>query len=140
MQIFFDGKGTQFAAVVTLIDAASLCERLDHIGAIDTIIQGAQTRLGRLGMTHVMTGVNVCRFHRYGLRQRSVFALPPWPPPCGENGHCSCIDLQPMQSRRSPVTFLDNRSRCCVSGISNVPPIEIAKRSAILMGLVFWPR
>lgn len=56
MQVFFDGMGKQFAAVVTLIVAGeTFAKGLTAVGAIDTIISGAQTfGFGVFLMTLVM--------------------------------------------------------------------------------------
>lgn len=140
MQIFFDGMGTQFAAVVTLIVAGEVFAKgLTSIGAIDTIIKGAQNAgFGSLGMTLVMTGVIVVASIVMGSGNAPFFAFAALAPAvAAKMGIAPVLMLLPMQFAAgiarnvSPITAVV----VAVSGISNVPPIEIAKRSAIPMGL-----
>jgi DcuC family C4-dicarboxylate transporter len=140
MQIFFDGMGTQFAAVVTLIIAGEVFAKgLMSIGAIDTIIKGAQNAgFGSFGMTLVMTGVIVVASIVMGSGNAPFFAFAALAPTVAAKMEiASVLMLLPMQFAAgiarnvSPITAVV----VAVSGISNVPPIEIAKRSAIPMGL-----
>ena len=140
MQIFFDGMGTQFAAVVTLIVAGEVFAKgLTSIGAIDTIIKSSQNAgFGSLGMTIVMTGVIVVASIVMGSGNAPFFAFAALAPAvAAKMGIAPVLMLLPMQFAAgiarnvSPITAVV----VAVSGISNVPPVEIAKRSAIPMGL-----
>jgi DcuC family C4-dicarboxylate transporter len=140
IQIFFDGMGNQFAAVVTLIVAGEVFAKgLTSIGAIDTIIGSAQTAgFGSLGMTLVMTGVIIVSSIVMGSGNAPFFAFAALAPAvAAKMGIAPVLMLLPMQFAAgiarnvSPITAVV----VAVSGISDVPPIEIAKRSAIPMAL-----
>lgn len=140
MQIFFDGMGTQFATVVTLIVAGEVFAKgLMSIGAIDTIIKSSQNAgFGSFGMTIVMTAVIVVSAIVMGSGNAPFFAFAALAPAvAAKMGIAPVLMLLPMQFAAgiarnvSPITAVV----VAVSGISNVPPVEIAKRSAIPMGL-----
>lgn len=140
MQIFFDGMGAQFAAVVTLVVAGEVFAKgLTSIGAIDTIIKSSQNAgFGSFGMTLVMTGVIVVASIVMGSGNAPFFAFAALAPTVATKmGIAPVLMLLPMQFAAgiarnvSPITAVV----VAVSGISNVPPIEIAKRSAIPMAL-----
>ena len=143
IQIFFDGMGTQFATVVTLIVAGEVfAHGLKVIGAIDTIILGAQSLgFGSVMMTIVMviiiSGSAIIR----GSGNAPFFAFAALVPDIATKLSIPAISmLLPMQLAAgiarsvSPITAVI----VAVCGISEVSPFEVVKRTAIpmLVGLV----
>lgn len=140
IQVFFDGMGTQFATVVTLIVAGEVFAKgLTSIGAIDTIIKYAQTSgFGGYGMTIVMTLVIVISSIVMGSGNAPFFAFAALAPSVAEKvGIASVLMLLPMQFAAgiarnvSPITAVV----VAVAGIAQISPVEIVKRSAIPMFL-----
>lgn len=140
IQVFFDGMGTQFATVVTLIVAGEVFAKgLTSIGAIDTIIKYAQTSgFGGYGMTIVMTLVIVVSSIVMGSGNAPFFAFAALAPSVAEKvGIASVLMLLPMQFAAgiarnvSPITAVV----VAVAGIAQINPVEIVKRSAIPMFL-----
>lgn len=140
IQVFFDGMGTQFATVVTLIVAGEVFAKgLTSIGAIDTIIGYAQTSgFGGYGMTIVMTMVIVVSSIVMGSGNAPFFAFAALAPAVAEKvGIASVLMLLPMQFAAgiarnvSPITAVV----VAVAGIAQISPVEIVKRSAIPMFL-----
>lgn len=140
IQVFFDGMASQFAAVITLIVAGEVFAKgLTSIGAIDTVIKGAQTAgLGGYGMTIVMTMVIVVSSVVMGSGNAPFFAFAALAPGVAAKiGMAPVLMLLPMQFAAgiarnvSPITAVV----VAVAGISGVSPVEIAKRTAIPMAL-----
>lgn len=143
IQIFFDGMGTQFAAVVTLIVAGEVfAHGLKVIGAIDTIILGAQSLgFGSVMMTIVMVIIISGSAIIMGSGNAPFFAFAALVPDIATKLSIPAISmLLPMQLAAgiarsvSPITAVI----VAVCGISEVSPFEVVKRTAIpmLVGLV----
>lgn len=140
IQTFFDGMGTQFATVVTLVVAGEVFAKgLTSIGAIDTIISYAEhSGFGGFGMTVVMTMVIVVSAIVMGSGNAPFFAFSALAPAVSEKlGMHAVLMLLPMQFAAgiarnvSPITAVV----VAVSGISQISPVEVAKRSAVPMAL-----
>ena len=140
IQVFFDGMASQFAAVITLIVAGEVFAKgLTSIGAIDTVIKGAQTAgFGGYGMTIVMTMVIVVSSVVMGSGNAPFFAFAALAPAVAAKvGMAPVLMLLPMQLAAgiarnvSPITAVV----VAVAGISGVSPVEVAKRTAIPMAL-----
>lgn len=138
IQIFFDGMGTQFATVVTLIVAGeTFAKGLTSIGAIDIVIQSAQNAgFGAVGMTIVMTGVIVVASIVMGSGNAPFFAFAALAPAVAQKmAVAPVLLLLPMQfsagiaRNMSPITAVV----VAVCGISNVEPIDVVKRATIPM-------
>lgn len=135
---YFAGTKTEYGGMLDA-EGEVFAKGLTSIGAIDTIIKGAQNAgFGSLGMTLVMTGVIVVASIVMGSGNAPFFAFAALAPAvAAKMGIAPVLMLLPMQFAAgiarnvSPITAVV----VAVSGISNVPPIEIAKRSAIPMGL-----
>lgn len=138
IQLFFDGMGTQFATVVTLIVAGeTFAKGLTSIGAIDTVIKGAQgAGFGAIGMTIVMTGVIVVASIVMGSGNAPFFSFAALAPEVAQKmAIAPVLILLPMQfasgiaRNMSPITAVV----VAVCGISNVDPIDVVKRTTIPM-------
>ncbi|KGQ71359.1 C4-dicarboxylate ABC transporter [Chelonobacter oris] len=140
IQVFFDGMGKQFAVVITLIVAGeTFAKGLTAIGAIDMIISGAQTSgLGAFTMTSVMVGIIALSAIVMGSGNAPFFAFAALAPKVATSiGVPSVLMLLPMQlvagiaRSVSPITAVI----VAVSGVANVSPFEVIKRTAIPMAL-----
>lgn len=140
MQVFFDGMGKQFAAVVTLIVAGeTFAKGLTAVGAIDTIISSAQTSgFGIFAMTAVMVTIIAISAIVMGSGNAPFFAFAALAPKVATGlGISPVLMLLPMQLTAgiarsiSPITAVI----VAVSGVANVSPFELIKRTAIPMTL-----
>ena len=138
LQVFFDGMGVQFATVITLIVAGeTFAEGLKDIGAIEAIIKSAQaTGLGGSAMTIVMTGIIAVAAVVMGSGNAPFFAFAALAPAVAKKMALEPITmLLPMQFASSiarsvsPITAVI----VAVSGIANVSPFDVVKRTAIPM-------
>jgi DcuC family C4-dicarboxylate transporter len=138
LQVFFDGMGVQFATVVTLIVAGeTFAQGLTSIGAIDSIIKSAQSLgLGGGAMTVVMTAIISVSAVIMGSGNAPFFAFAALAPVvAGKMAIAPVAMLLPMQFASSiarsvsPITAVI----VAVSGIANVSPIDVVKRTAIPM-------
>jgi len=136
--VFFDGMGVQFATVITLIVAGeTFAEGLKDIGAIEAIIKSAQaTGLGGSAMTIVMTGIIAVAAVVMGSGNAPFFAFAALAPAVAKKMALEPITmLLPMQFASSiarsvsPITAVI----VAVSGIANVSPFDVVKRTAIPM-------
>ena len=141
MQVFFDGMGKQFAAVVTLIVAGeTFAKGLTAVGAIDTIISSAQNSgFGIFAMTAVMVTIITLSAIVMGSGNAPFFAFAALAPKVATGlGMSPVLMLLPMQLAAgvarsiSPITAVI----VAVSGVANVSPFELIKRTAIPMILV----
>lgn len=139
IQIFFDGMGVQFAKVVTLIVAGeTFAQGLKSIGAIDKIINLAQAAgFGAGLMVIVMTAIISISAVVMGSGNAPFFAFAALVPDVAAKMGIPAISmLLPMQFASgiarsvSPITAVI----VAVSGISNVSPVDVVKRTAIPMG------
>lgn len=138
LQIFFDGMGVQFATVITLIVAGeTFANGLKAIGAIETIISGAQgAGFGGELMIIVMTAVIAVSAIVMGSGNAPFFAFAALAPTVADKmGLQAVAMLLPMQFASSiarsvsPITAVI----VAVSGLANVSPFDVVKRTAIPM-------
>lgn len=139
IQVFFDGMGKQFAAVVTLIVAGeTFAYGLTKIGAIDTIIDAAHhSGFGEVGMILVMTGIIAVSSIVMGSGNAPFFAFAALAPSvAAKMGIAPVLMLMPMQLASGIARSVSPITACIVAvcGVSNVSPIEVVKRTAIPMG------
>ena len=126
IQVFFDGMGMQLANVVTLI-----------VGAIDAIINGAQSSgMGAAGMIIVMVGIIAVSSVVMGSGNAPFFAFASLTPVvAAKMSVAPVLMLLPMHFAASiaravsPITAVI----VVVSGMANLPPVEVVKRTAIPM-------
>lgn len=132
--------GKQFAVVITLIVAGeTFAKGLTAIGAIDTIISGAQTSgFGIFTMTAVMVGIIALSAIVMGSGNAPFFAFAALAPKVATSlGLPAVLMLLPMQlvagiaRSVSPITAVI----VAVSGVANVSPFEVVKRTAVPMAL-----
>ena len=138
IQIFFDGMGVQFATVVTLIVAGqTFAHGLKSIGAIDTIIEAAQSAgFGAGIMILVMTAIIAVSAVLMGSGNAPFFAFAALAPDVAAKMSIPAVlMLLPMQFAAgiarsvSPITAVI----IAILGISNVSPVDIVKRTATPM-------
>ncbi|MFZ7101173.1 MAG: C4-dicarboxylate transporter DcuC [Peptococcaceae bacterium] len=138
IQVFFDGMGVQFAKVVTLIVAGeTFAQGLMSIGAIDSIIQSAQSSgFGSDLMIIVMTAIISVAAVVMGSGNAPFFAFAALAPDVAAKlAIPPVLMLLPMQFAAgiarsvSPITSVI----VAVSGISDVSPVDVVKRTAIPM-------
>lgn len=140
VQVFFDGMGKQFAVVITLIVAGeTFAKGLTAVGAIDTIISGAQNSgFGVFTMTTVMVGIIALSAVVMGSGNAPFFAFAALAPKVASSiGVPAVLMLLPMQlvagiaRSVSPITAVI----VAVSGVANVSPFDVIKRTAVPMAL-----
>ena len=138
LQVFFDGMGVQFATVITLIVAGeTFAHGLKTIGAIDAIINLAQSSgLGGSAMIIVMTGIIAVAAVVMGSGNAPFFAFAALAPVVAKKmAIAPVLMLLPMQFAASiarsvsPITAVI----VAISGIANVSPFDVVKRTAIPM-------
>lgn len=138
IQVFFNGMGSQFATVITLIVAGEVfAHGLKVIGAIDTIIASAQSLgFGSIMMTLVMVVIISVSAIIMGSGNAPFFAFSALVPDIAAKLSIPAVAmLLPMQLSAgiarsiSPITAVI----VAVSGISDVSPFDVAKRTAIPM-------
>jgi DcuC family C4-dicarboxylate transporter len=138
LQVFFDGMGVQFATVITLIVAGeAFGQGLKTIGAVDSIIHAAQgVGFGGGGMILVMTGIITISAVVMGSGNAPFFAFASLAPAVAKQlAIAPVLMLLPMQFGSSiarsvsPITAVI----VAVSGIANLSPVEVVKRTAIPM-------
>ncbi|MCT4620815.1 MAG: C4-dicarboxylate transporter DcuC [Marinisporobacter sp.] len=138
LQHYFDGMGTQFAKVVTLVVAGqTFAQGLKSIGAIDTVIKASQSAgFGAGIMIIIMTAIIAVSAILMGSGNAPFFAFAALAPEvAGQLSIPAVMMLLPMQLAAgiarsvSPITGVI----VAVCGISNVSPVELVKRTAIPM-------
>ncbi|QZY56002.1 C4-dicarboxylate transporter DcuC [Crassaminicella profunda] len=138
LQHYFDGMGTQFARVVTLVIAGqTFAQGLKSIGAINTVIASSQSAgFGAGVMIVIMTAIIAVAAILMGSGNAPFFAFAALAPEVATKLSIPAVAmLLPMQlaagiSRSvSPITGVI----VAVSGISNVSPVDVVKRTAIPM-------
>lgn len=138
IQIFFDGMGIQLATVVTLIVAGeTFAHGLKTIGAIDAIINSAQTAgLGAAGMIIVMVSIIAVSSVVMGSGNAPFFAFAALTPTvAAKMAVAPVLMLLPMHFAASlarsvsPITAVI----VVVSGMASVSPVDVVKRTAIPM-------
>ncbi|MEG1345245.1 MAG: C4-dicarboxylate transporter DcuC, partial [Acidaminococcaceae bacterium] len=138
LQVFFNGMGVQFATVITLIVAGeTFANGLKSIGAINTLIMGAQSLgLGVGFMIIVMTLIISASAIVMGSGNAPFFAFSALVPDVASKVGVSAVSmLLPMQFASSiarsvsPITAVI----VAVSGAANVSPFDAIKRTMIPM-------
>ena len=140
IQVFFDGMGHLFATVVTLIVAGeTFAFGLTKIGAIDLIVQGAQSSgFGAIGVTLVMTVIVSMSAIIMGSGNAPFYSFGPLVPDIAKGLSILPVSMiTPMQMAASiarsasPITA----AVVAVAGVANVSPVDLVKRTAIPMGI-----
>ena len=138
LQVFFDGMGVQFAMVITLIVAGEVfANGLTSIGAIKSIIDlGQSLGFGGAIMTIVMVAIISVAAVIMGSGNAPLFAFAALAPAIATKMSIAPVAmLLPMQFASSiarsvsPITAVI----VAVSGVANVSPFEVVKRTAIPM-------
>lgn len=138
IEVFFNGMGTQWANVVTLVVAGeTFAKGLQSIGAIDTIIQAAQgASFGPGLMIVVMVAIISVSSIVMGSGNAPFFAFAALAPDvAAEMGIDTVLMVMPMQLSAgiarsvSPITS----AIVAVAGISELSTIDVVKRTAIPM-------
>jgi C4-dicarboxylate transporter, DcuC family len=140
---FFEGMGKQFVVVVSLIICAETFGMgLVKIGAVDTLIQGAQSAgFGLQAMVFVISIIMVACSFLMGSGNASFFAFASLAPKIAASLKVeSALILLPMEITSgfgrcmSPIT----PAIVAISSIAGVSPFQVAKRCAIpvMLGLI----
>lgn len=140
IQVFFDGMGHLFATVITLIVAGeTFAFGLTKIGAIDLIIQGAQSSgFGAIGVTLIMTIIVAVAAIIMGSGNAPFYSFGALVPDIAKGlSMLPATMITPMQMASSiarsasPITA----AVVAVAGVADVSPVDIVKRTAIPMGI-----
>lgn len=140
IQVFFDGMGHLFATVITLIVAGeTFAFGLTKIGAIDLIIQGAQSSgFGAVGVTLIMTIIVAVAAIIMGSGNAPFYSFGALVPDIAKGlSMLPATMITPMQMASSiarsasPITA----AVVAVAGVADVSPVDIVKRTAIHMGI-----
>ncbi len=143
IQVFFDGMGHLFATVVTLIVAGeTFAFGLTKIGAIDLIIQGAQSSgFGIIGITLVMTVIVAVSAVIMGSGNASFYSFGALVPDVAkELSMLPSTMITPMQMAASIARSASPIAAAvvAVAGVADVSPVDLVKRTAIPMGWHWW--
>ena len=134
VQAFWDGMGAQMALVVTLVVAAETFSKgLLALGAIDTLINGAQDAgFSGIGMMFVFVGIIIAATLVTGSGNATFFAFAPLAPQVAQLSNIPAVLLL------MPMNFVSNLARSLspisavmivVSGAAGLSPIDLAKRT-----------
>ena len=140
IQVFFDGMGHLFATVVTLIVAGeTFAFGLTKIGAIDLIIQGAQSSgFGIIGITLVMTVIVAVSAVIMGSGNASIYSFGALVPDVAKGlSMLPSTMITPMQMAASIARSASPIAAAvvAVAGVADVSPVDLVKRTAIPMGV-----
>lgn len=138
IQTFFDGMGSQFALVVTLIVAGeTFAKGLTSLGAIDTLINASQaTGYGKTAMVLVMSAIIAFSSIIMGSGNAPFFAFSAFAPQVAKKLGFEAVNLLlPMQLTASAARAMSPITAVIVAvcGISGASPFEVVKRTAIPM-------
>ncbi|MBQ1809458.1 MAG: C4-dicarboxylate transporter DcuC [Selenomonas sp.] len=133
---FWNGMGLQMATVVTLVVAAETFSKgLISLGAIDTLIQGAQNAgLGGIGMMFVFVAIIIAATLITGSGNATFFAFVPLAPKVAALSGIAPVLLV------LPMNFVSNLARSMspiaavmivVAGAAGLSPMDLAKRTFI---------
>jgi DcuC family C4-dicarboxylate transporter len=137
---FFEGMGTQFVVVVSLVICAETFGMgLVKIGAVDTLIQGAQSAgFGLKAMVFIISMIMVASSFLMGSGNASFFAFASLAPNIAASLKVdSVLILLPMEITSgfgrcmSPIT----PAIVAIASIAGVSPFQVAKRCAIPVAL-----
>lgn len=140
LQVFFDGMGQTFATVISLIVAGeTFAYGLTKIGTIDIIVHAAQSSgMGAVGVTAIMTLIVAAAAIIMGSGNAPFYSFGAIVPAIAAKLSIAPVAMiTPMQMASSiarsasPITA----AVVAVAGLANVSPIDIAKRTAIPMGI-----
>lgn len=142
LQSFFDGLGLQMANVVTLIVAGeTFAKGLQTVGAIDTIINSAQASgFSGTGMIIVMVAIIGVSSIVMGSGNAPFFAFAALTPTvAAKMGIAPVLMLMPMHFAASIARSVSPITAVIVvtSGMGNVSPFDLVKRTAIPMAGAF---
>lgn len=142
VQAFFDGMGTQFANVVTLVVAGEIFAKgLTTIGTVDAVIRGAEhSGLGGIGVMIIMAVVIAACAIVMGSGNAPFMSFASLIPDIAAGLHIpAVVMIMPMHFATtlaravSPITAVI----VVTSGIAGVSPFEVVKRTAIPMAVGF---
>lgn len=142
VQAFFDGMGSQFANVVTLVVAGEIFAKgLTTIGTVDAVIKGAEhSGLGGIGVMIIMAVVIAACAIVMGSGNAPFMSFASLIPDIAAGLHISAVVMiMPMHFATtlaravSPITAVI----VVTSGIAGVSPFEVVKRTAIPMAVGF---
>lgn len=138
IQIFFDGMGKLMATVVTLIVAGeTFAYGLQKIGMMDALIHGAQEAgFGAEGMTIIMTLIIAVSALIMGSGNAPFFAFSALAPMVAAKMGIAVVGmLVPMQLAAGIMRSMSPIAAVivAVAGVSEVSPVDVAKRTAIPM-------
>lgn len=138
IQKFFDGMGTSFATVVTLVIAGeTFAKGLSVIGAIDTIINATQTAgFSDEAMILVMQSVIAVSALVTGSGDASIFSFAGLVPVMAEHLEINPAHmLLPMQFSGTMARAVSPISGVCVTvaGLAMISPVAVVRRTAIPM-------
>lgn len=138
LTVFFEGMGRIFAMVVTLIVSGELFGAgLMKVGAIDTLLQGAQNAgLGIHSMIVIMSLVLAAAAFLMGSGNAAFFSLSPITPKIAALFNVDTVTfLLPMQIMTSFGRTVSPIAAPIVgvAGMAGVSPLQVVKRTAIPM-------
>lgn len=142
VQAFFDGMGTQFANVVTLVVAGEIFAKgLTTIGTVDAVIKGAEhSGLGGIGVMIIMAVVIAACAIVMGSGNAPFMSFASLIPDIAAGLHIpAVVMIMPMHFATtlaravSPITAVI----VVTAGIAGVSPFEVVKRTAIPMAVGF---
>ncbi|GBG57875.1 C4-dicarboxylate ABC transporter [Sporomusaceae bacterium FL31] len=139
IQKFFDGMGSAFASVVTLIIAGELfATGLGAIGAVDTVITASKNAgLGEEAMTILLQTVIAGATILTGSGDATVFSFAGLAPVIASHHGVNPVEmLIPMQFSATLARSISPISAVmiAVAGIAAISPFDIAKRTMIPLG------
>lgn len=139
IQKFFDGMGSAFASVVTLVIAGELFAKgLGAVGAVDTVINASKAAgFGEAAMTILLQTVIAGATILTGSGDASVFSFAGLAPIMAAHHNINPVEmLLPMQFSATLARSISPISAVviAVAGIAAVSPFDIAKRTAIPLG------
>jgi len=137
IQSFFDGMGTAFATIVSLIIAAeTFAAGLKAIGAVDAIIHSAESGFGGYVMVFIMQSITAAAAIVTGSGDAEIFSFAPLAPEVARQiGIAPVHILIPVQFAATIARSISPVSAVCiaVAGLAEVPTVDISKRTAIPM-------
>lgn len=142
VQSFFDGMGTQFANVVTLVVAGEVFAKgLTTIGTVDAVIKGAENSgLGGIGVMIIMALVIAACAIVMGSGNAPFFSFAGLIPNIAAGLNIpAVVMIMPMHFATSLARAVSPITAVIVvtSGIAGVSPFDVVKRTAIPMAVGF---
>lgn len=136
IQKFFDGMGSSFATVVSLVVAAeTFAAGILSLGVIDTVIKASQTAgFGEHAMIIVMQAIVAGATFITGSGDGTLFSFASLAPAIVKHLGIDPVHmLLPMQFMASAVRSMSPVSAVCiaVAGLAAVSPMDVAKRTTL---------